>query len=235
MAAEFEAALTIVETTRAGLLRTDDKVSYLTRLIVFYQEYVSALITEGHSDRALEVADSSRGQLLAERQRTAAPARVKAAAFQRVARESGAVLLSYWLAPDQSWLWVISPRGTQRLPLPPAKEIESLVRQHQSTIADAMVDLLGASHTAGDRLYQTLVAPAAPWIPKDARVIIVPDGALHEINFETLIVDAPARHAIDDVQVEIAPSRRDADRGRRSGGGWRETAPAGGQPASPRA
>ena len=206
-AAEFEAALTVVETTRAGLLRTDDKVSYLTRLIRFYQEYVSALIARGQTDRALEVADSSRGQLLAERQKTSAPARVKAAAFQRVATGSGAVLLSYWLAPERSWLWVISSRGVQLLPLPPAREIETLVRQHQAGIADAMADLLGASHTAGDRLYQMLVAPAAPWIPADARVIIVPDGALHEINFETLIVDAPRRHYwIDDVQVEIAPS-----------------------------
>jgi hypothetical protein len=61
---EFEAALTIIETTRAGLLRTDDKVSYLTRLISFYQAYVSALIARGQTDRALEVADSSRGQQL---------------------------------------------------------------------------------------------------------------------------------------------------------------------------
>jgi CHAT domain-containing protein len=206
-AAEFEAALTVVETTRAGLLRTDDKVSYLTRLITFYQEYVSALIARGQTDRALEVADSSRGQLLAERQKTSAPARVKAAAFQRVATESGAVLLSYWLTPDRSWLWVISSRGVQLLPLPPAGEIETLVRQHQAGVADAMADLLGASHTAGDRLYQMLVAPAAPWIPADARVIIVPDGPLHEINFETLIVNGPRRHYwIDDVQVEIAPS-----------------------------
>ena len=206
-ATEFEAALSIIETTRAGLLRTDYKVSYLTRLISFYQEYVSALITRGQTDRALEVADSSRGQLLAERQTTAAPARVKAAAFQRVARESGAVLLSYWLDPEQSWLWVISPSGVHLLPLPPAREIEALVRQHQSAIADAMADLLGASQTAGDKLYQTLVAPAAQWIPKDARVIIVPDGALHEINFETLTIDAPRRHYwIDEVQVEIAPS-----------------------------
>ena len=93
-AAEFEAALSVIETTRAGLVRTDDKVAYLTRLITFYQEYVSALISQGHADRALEVADSSRGQLLAERQRTAGPGRVKASAFQRVARESGAVMLS---------------------------------------------------------------------------------------------------------------------------------------------
>jgi CHAT domain-containing protein len=207
-AAEFEAALAVIETTRAGLLRTDDKISYLTRLISFYQEYVSALIARGQIDRALEVADSSRAQLLAERQRTAAPARARAADFRRVASDANAIMLSYWLAPDRSWLWVISPRGGARLlPLPPAKEIETLVRRHQSAIADSMSDLLGASHTAGDSLYQMLVAPAAPWIPADARVIIVPDGALHEINFETLTVDAPKRHYwIDDVQVEIAPS-----------------------------
>jgi CHAT domain-containing protein/tetratricopeptide (TPR) repeat protein len=206
-AAEFEAALKIVETTRAGLLRTDDKVSYLTRLISFYQGYVSALLAQGQTDRALEVADSSRGQLLAERQKTSSPGRVKAAAFQRVARESGAVILSYWLDPDRSWLWVLSPRGMKLLPLPPAKEIETLVRQHQATIADAMADPLAATHTAGDKLYQILVAPAAEWIPKDARVIIVPGGALHEINFETLTADSPLRHYwIDDVQIEIAPS-----------------------------
>ncbi len=206
-AAEFEAALIIVETTRAGLLRTDDKVAYLTRLISFYQGYVSALIDQGETDRALEVADSSRGQLLAERQKSSAPGRVKAAAFQRMARESGAVMLWYWLDPDRSWLWVVSPRGTKLLPLPPAKEIEALVRQHQATIADAMADPLAGSQTAGDKLYQMLVTPAAAWIAKDARVIIVPDGALHELNFETLTVASPQRHYwIDDVEVEIAPS-----------------------------
>jgi CHAT domain-containing protein/tetratricopeptide (TPR) repeat protein len=207
VAMEFEAALSIIETTRAGLVRTDDKVAYLTRLIRFYQAYVSALISQGQTDRALEVADSSRGQLLAERQRTAGPGRVNASAFQRLARESGAVLLSYWLDPDQSWLWVLSARGVKLLPLPPAKQIETLVRQHQATIADAMADPLGANQSAGDKLYQMLVAPAAESIPKDARVIIVPDGALHEINFETLVVNGPQRHYwIDDVQVEIAPS-----------------------------
>jgi CHAT domain-containing protein/tetratricopeptide (TPR) repeat protein len=204
---EFEQALSIIETTRAGLLRTDDKVAYLTRLISFYQGYVSALLAQGKIDGALEVADSSRGQLLAERQKTSSPGRVTASAFQRVARESGAVLLSYWLAPQQSYVWVVSARGVQLLPLGPAAEIEKLVRQHQATIADAMADPLASAQTPGDKLYKILVAPAAEWIPKDARVIVVPDGALHEINFETLTVAGPQRHYwIDDVQIEIAPS-----------------------------
>jgi CHAT domain-containing protein/tetratricopeptide (TPR) repeat protein len=205
--AEFDAALSIIETTRAGLAKTDYKVSYLTQLISFYQAYVTVLLGQGQIGRALEVADSSRGQVLAERQKTSAPARAQAGAFRRVARESGAVLLSYWLAPDQSMLWVVSPHGIQLLPLPPAAQIEALVRQHQATIANALADPLGGHDTAGDKLYQTLVAPAARWIPKDARVVIVPDGALHGINFETLPVDGPRRHYwIEDVQIEVAPS-----------------------------
>ncbi len=90
----FDAALHVIETTRAGLIRTDDKIQYLTRLISFYQSYVSVLVAEGQTAKALEIADSSRGQLLAEREATAAPSRSGAAAFQRMARDSGAVLLS---------------------------------------------------------------------------------------------------------------------------------------------
>jgi CHAT domain-containing protein/tetratricopeptide (TPR) repeat protein len=204
---EFEAALTIIETTRAGLLKTDYKVSYLTQLISFYQAYVTALLDQGRIERALEVADSSRGQVLAEREKTSAPARAGAAAFRRVATDSGAVLLSYWLAPERSSLWVVAPGGIRLVPLPPAKDIEALVRQHQATIANALADPLGRKDTAGDKLYQTLVAPAAPLISKGARVVIVPDGALHGINFETLPVDGPRRHYwIEDVQIEVAPS-----------------------------
>ncbi len=106
---EFDAALHVIETTRAGLIRTDDKIQYLTRLISFYQSYVSALVAEGQVAKALEIADSSRGQLLAEREATAAPLRSGVPAFQRVARDSGAVLLSYWLTPGESYLWVVAP------------------------------------------------------------------------------------------------------------------------------
>jgi CHAT domain-containing protein len=47
-----------------------------------------------------------------------------------------------------------------------------------------------------------LVAPAQQWIPVGTHVVIVPDGALYGLNFETLIVPSPTRHYwIDDVTV----------------------------------
>ena len=81
----FEKALGVIETTRSDLLKTDYKLSFLTRLIGFYQVYVEALVDEGQVERALEVADSSRGRVLAERQNVAAPG----AAHQHRRRFSG--------------------------------------------------------------------------------------------------------------------------------------------------
>ena len=211
----FEAALDAIEKTRSDLIRPDFKLTFLSRLITFYQDYVNVLVDDRRIDRALEVADSSRGRVLAERQGVLAPAAAAFARFRVVARESNAVLLSYWLAPLRSFLWIVSGDGVQIVGLPPAKEIESLVREHQQTIENALANPIGARQTAGDRLYQLLVAPALGSLA--GRVIVVPDGALHRLNFETLPVDGPRRHyLIEDVEVQVAPSLALlAERGRR--------------------
>jgi CHAT domain-containing protein len=206
-AREFEAALHVVEETRSVLLKDDYKLSYLTELINFYRAYVEVLVARGSIDRALEIADSSRGRVLAERQRAAAPPRASATALRRIARQTGTVFLSYWLTPGTSYLWVVTSDGVRCVTLPSAKEIETLVRAHQASIANVLADPLGARDTAGDKLYRLLVAPAARWLAPNASVIIVPDGSLHGINFETLPVDGARRHYwIEDVDVQIAPS-----------------------------
>ena len=203
----FERTLQIIEQTRSDLLKTDYKLSYLSSLIQFYREYVDALIAQGRTDRALEVADSSRGRVLAERQRTASPARVNVASFRRVAERSGDVMLFYWLQPKASWLWVVTAKDIHLEPLPAADQIEALVREHQKMIGSALADPLASAATPGDKLYAALVAPAAHWIPGGASVFVVPDGALHGLNFETLPVAGPKRHYwIEDVEVQIVPS-----------------------------
>jgi CHAT domain-containing protein len=56
-------------------------------------------------------------------------------------------------------------------------------------------------------LYETLIRPAVDLIPKGANVILIPDGALHNLNFETLPVPGGELHYwIDDVTLAIAPS-----------------------------
>ena len=205
-ASHFEAALDTIEKTRSELLKTDYKLTFLTRLILFYQAYVDALVDEGRIERALEVSESSRGRVLAERNGLAPPTRVTAAAMQRTAAQSRTVLVSYWLGQSRSYVWVVTPIGVHSLRLPPAREIEALVRPFQSALNSGLADPLAAS-SAGDGLYRLLVEPLLPWIPPGTHVIVAPDGALHGLNFETLPVGGAKRHYwIEDVEIQIAPA-----------------------------
>jgi tetratricopeptide (TPR) repeat protein len=204
-ARHFEAALRTVEKTRSDLLKVDYKLSFLTQLIDFYRSYVDALVAQGREDRALEVAESSRGRVLAERLRVDAPTRPDVAALRRLALANNTVLLSYWLAPKRSFLWIVTGTAMRRIDLPPSPEIETLVRDYRAMLANAIVNPLAGHDTPGDRLFGMLVAPAN--LPPGAAVVIVPDGALYGLNFETLTVDGPRRHYwIEDAEVQVAPS-----------------------------
>jgi CHAT domain-containing protein len=210
-ARQFESALQIVEQTRSSLLRADDRISFTSRLLAFYRGYVELLIAQKQIDRALEVADASRARVLAERQGVAAPAvRATSASLKQLARTSGSALLFYWLGPEQSWLWTVTGDGVRVTALPPAPQIEALVTEHQAAIQNALADPLSVSGSAGERLYRMVVEPVSLAAALHRTVVIVPDGALHRLNFETLLVPdhgSIARHYwIEDLTVQIAPS-----------------------------
>jgi len=208
----FEAALETIEKTRSEVVQTDYKLSYLTRLIAFYRTYVDFLVDGKQIERALEVADSSRARVLAERQGVAALSDVRASSFRSRAAESAMVFLSYWLGPVRSYLWVVTPARVQLVTLPAAQDIEALVREHQAAIHNVVADPLKSADSPGDRLFRLLVEPALPSIPRGGSVLVVPDGALYGLNLETLPVAAsgtngsPRRYWIEDVEIQLAPS-----------------------------
>ena len=206
-AREYEAAVAVLEKTRSDVLRTEFKLPYLTRRIDLYQRYVDILLAQGQIEGALAVADSSRAQVLAERSESAPVRRLPPGAFIKLARESGSVLLSYWLAPNQSHAWVVTARDIHHVALPPAGEIEPLVVQFQDAIERQLADPLRTRLAAGEKLYQVLIAPVCQYLPTGARVVVVPDGTLYGLNLEALPVPGEALHYwIQDVTVETAPS-----------------------------
>jgi CHAT domain-containing protein len=68
-------------------------------------------------------------------------------------------------------------------------------------------DPLETGNADGQKLYATLVEPAMRLIPKNSRVIVLPDGSLYGLNFETLVVPNPKPHYwIEDVTLTTASS-----------------------------
>jgi CHAT domain-containing protein len=206
--AQFRSAITTIESRQAGLTKEDYKIFYLSSLVRFYRSYVDFLVQRGDADRALEVVESSRARILMVRAKTrvAVPHGLQASELRTLARSSHHILLSYWLAPKQSYAWVITPAKIELIKLPPEKEIRGLVESYRTAIED-LRDPLESHYPAGEKLSQILLGPIRELVPAGSRVTIVPDGALHSLNFETLPdLNSPSKYWIEDVTLSVAPS-----------------------------
>jgi CHAT domain-containing protein len=205
----YAKALAVISSNRADQLKSDYKITFLSNLMRFYQDYVDLLIHHGDSNRALEIADSSRASVLTQDLRgQSEPSRTALLPeIQKAAKTSHSVLLFYWLAPKNSYLWVITGTQSKAVPLPDQRQIVQDAESYRALIEQGKRDPLAMSSESGARLYRDLIAPVEDFIPPGSRVVIVPDGPLHNLNFETLLVSTPQPHYwIEDVTISVAPS-----------------------------
>jgi CHAT domain-containing protein/Flp pilus assembly protein TadD len=204
----YRAALVTIERARVRLPRNAWKLSFHASSMRSYRDYVDFLMERGHSDRALEVAEFARARLLAQRlgieQTLERP--VAAARFRATARRQAAALVSFWLAPRRSFLWIVTANRVSSFVLPGQEEIEPLVASYQGAL-QALRDPLQTANPAGMRLSKILLDPIRKTVASGARIIIVPDGPLHELNLEALPVQTPHPHYwLEDATLAVAPS-----------------------------
>jgi CHAT domain-containing protein len=206
---EFIDALRTIQTVRSSVDEEEFRLSFLSSGIEFYSDYINFLVSRGRAEDALRVADLSRGQTLSEglsdgKETTAkSPKRVQP---QQLAQRMGATLLVYWLGERASYLWVITPTKTTQFVLPGSLEIDPVVKAYREALL-GMRDPLEMANPAGQKLYNVLVEPAKKLIPHGSRVVVLPDGSLYGLNFETLIVPEPKQHYwIEDVTLTTGSS-----------------------------
>jgi CHAT domain-containing protein len=210
--AAYQSALSIFESARAELQHEDSQLPFLANATRIYDDYIHFLVTQGRTQEALLVADQSRARTLAqglgqsEATKAFHPATISP---QAVARKAGATLLFYWLGERQSYLWAVTPEKTTLFPLPPQGQIAPLLERYRKTLLGAE-DPLQSNPAAGEALYAMLVGPAAKLIRPNTPAMILADGPLSLLNFETLIVPPsatqPAHYWIEDATLSAAPS-----------------------------
>lgn len=178
-----------------------------------YQDYAEFLVNSHRPNEALRLLDRARARTLEEGlgfADTETQALDKGVAdAQVIARRLNATLLFYSLGPQKSYLWAITARATHLFSLPPSSEIQSLVAEYQKAILKSS-DPIQARTPAALSLYAALIKPAAELIGPDSKVVLIPDGVLHTLNFETLLEPTAAgfRYWIEHVTVTTASSIR---------------------------
>jgi len=213
--AQYRVALSTAAQARCSIHTQELRLPFSVNTSSVYDRYIDFLVQQGKTAEALTVADESRALTLAEG--TGVDGKKCLASEdsfnpRQLARRAKATILVYWLGGEHSYLWAIDDGRMKLYPLPPAAEIESAAAAYQRSLVGPW-DVLQTEDKHGEYLYRTLVAPAAEFFHRDGRVVVVADGALSGLGFDSLIVpgngNGPQPHYwIDDVIVENASSMR---------------------------
>ena len=208
----FRKSIRTFEEQRSTLKSEESKLPFFSNASQVYGDYAEYLVNHGRSDEALKLIDLGRARTLLEGLGIAKKESRSLLSDnldpRRVANLLGGTILTYWLGPDESYLWAISPTEARLFKLPKETEISERVSSYQTSVQRSD-DVLSTNSDVGRKLYNLLVEPAQPMIPKDSKVFIIADGSLNQLNFETLLAPAPATHFwIEDAVVVHANSIR---------------------------
>jgi CHAT domain-containing protein len=101
-------------------------------------------------------------------------------------------LVEFLLGEKRSLVWVVAKNKLITGVLPPRKEIEEQVAAYRKALTERTQALtlrrsLADVNRLGEKMYASLLQPVEGALTFSRRLIIVPDGALHYLPFETLI------------------------------------------------
>jgi len=209
--AEYKRALLTVEHARSAIQHEDFRLPFLANAAHLYDDYIHFLVTHGKTTEALQAADYSRAQTLQEglglRQQSDGVSR-RALNIRDLARKTNSTILFYWLGPQYSYLWGFNSKQISFTSLSPSQKIDGLVERYRRILVSPR-DPIEIRSTEGSELYDVLIRPVQNLILPNSRVIVLPDGSLNTLNFETLLVPKPSLHYwIEDVTLLTASSLR---------------------------
>lgn len=202
----FRKSVATFETQRSSLKDDEMKLPFFANADSLYKDYAQFLIESGRSRNALQLLDRGRAQTLEEgvgaTVHNSQLVHQQSINAQAVAHRLNATILFYALCPDRSYVWAIDRHRTRLFRLPGQSEIDSHVKRYQAAILRSN-DPLRQKNEDAQYLFDVLVAPAAASLHNGARVVLISDGALDRLNFETLLAPGKAglHYWIDDVTI----------------------------------
>lgn len=205
----FTQGVALVRQARESVRNPQLRLTVFNTASELFDNYVDFLIGANRIDDALRITDTSRAQTLAEA--LGIPPAVKLDA-RKIAAQRKATILCYWLGRRRAYVWTVTPASVKLTTIARSDTaIESDVEAYRAKLVTT-AGTLERSRAQGQALFNLLVAPAVLGIPRGSRVIVVPDGKLHTLNFETLVTP-DKRYWIEDAVLSHASSLQLLTRG----------------------
>ncbi len=199
-AKEYHSALARINRASESLVRDEHRLSFLSQIREVQNKFTDFLLRSEGDQAASDFVESARARVLLEKMGLSRQ-------YSRPRPAPNSTILSYWLSSQGCHLWAITPTRTQRFDLKATEdEIDRAIEQYRRSIL-RLDDVLESPGSTGEWLYRILVQPAESLIAGKSRVIIIPDGSLARLNFETLVVPGEPPHFwIEDASTTVASS-----------------------------
>ncbi|MBL8205780.1 MAG: CHAT domain-containing protein [Blastocatellia bacterium] len=145
--------------------------------------------------------------------RIEAPPPIKSANIAKDLLDANTALIEFVLSEKKSFAWVIHRDKIVSVILPPGKEIETLVAEYRNEFSGRINSLtalqaITKQKAQGHKLYQKLFQPLDAHLTTARKLVIVPDGALAYLPFETLVSETKntSTYLLERFAISYAPS-----------------------------
>ena len=117
--------------------------------------------------------------------------------FQRQLTAPGEIFVEFMLSEPESHVWIVSRSSADHLSLPGRSVIEAEVQKLWKLISERPIgrNATAAWQFQGLKLFQMLFGAKSPIVANAVRLKIAPDGMLHYVPFEVLLLSQPANAA----------------------------------------
>jgi CHAT domain-containing protein len=103
--------------------------------------------------------------------------------------DKNTIILEYMVGDSSSCLWVITKSNHKLCKIPDRKRLQEQVETIRFALLDPGQAISEFFTNTGNSLYEELIKPAEPFLSKNSKLIIIPDGVLNYLPFEVLLTD----------------------------------------------
>jgi len=103
------------------------------------------------------------------------------------------VILEYYMGDSSSCLWVIADAEHTMFVLPGREELKEGIETFRFSLTQPDPSNLPFFSQSAQTLYKQLLEPAVPYMKKNKKLVIIPDGELFYLPFEALLTKAPKK------------------------------------------
>jgi len=196
-----DSSLNVLEGIRNNISGENFKTNYLAKERYVFEDIIGLLRDlhekfpdKGYDSQAFQYAERCKSRALLDLLNespagTKSPEPVSLKTVQEMCPDMNTLFLEYIVGDSSSCLWVITKSQHQIFRLPAGKKLKDEIEALRFALLDPKQGASEFFANAASSLYEELIKPAEPYLTKNSRLIIIPDGVLNYLPFEVLLTD----------------------------------------------